>query len=92
MCRVTLNIGVKTRHNKNWSTWKVLIEIGSKQGRSLAIHWLLEEFQKCLSRNMAFKLSSELVDVAKGLGYHAKKESDSQNSRSRCCQRVGVPC
>jgi hypothetical protein len=31
---------------------------------------------------MAFKLSSELVDVAKGLGYHAKKESDSQNSRS----------
>uniref|UniRef100_K4A0B4 Small ribosomal subunit protein uS7c n=1 Tax=Setaria italica TaxID=4555 RepID=K4A0B4_SETIT len=40
--RVTPNIGVKTRRNKKGSTRKVPIEIGSKQGRALAIRWLLE--------------------------------------------------
>jgi small subunit ribosomal protein S7 len=40
--RVTPNIGVKTRHNEKESTQKVPIEIGSKQGRALGIHWLLE--------------------------------------------------
>jgi small subunit ribosomal protein S7 len=66
--RVTPNIGVKTRRNKKGSTRKVSIEIGSKQGRALAIHWLLEASQKHPGQNMAFKLSSELVDAAKGSG------------------------
>lgn len=44
--RVTPNIGVKTRRNKKGSTRKVPIEIGSKQGRALAIRWLLEASQK----------------------------------------------
>ncbi|KAG2642304.1 hypothetical protein PVAP13_2KG283490 [Panicum virgatum] len=38
ICRVTPNIGVKTRRNEKGSTQKVPIEIGSKQGRALAIH------------------------------------------------------
>ncbi|VAH91296.1 unnamed protein product [Triticum turgidum subsp. durum] len=53
---------------------RVPIEIGSKQGRALAIHWLLEASQKRPGRNMAFKLSSELVDVAKGSGGAIRKK------------------
>ncbi|OEL17709.1 hypothetical protein BAE44_0021273, partial [Dichanthelium oligosanthes] len=47
ICRVTHNIGVKIRRNKKGPTRKVLIEIGSKQERALAILWLLESSQKC---------------------------------------------
>ncbi|VAH04391.1 unnamed protein product [Triticum turgidum subsp. durum] len=50
------------------------IEIGSKQGRALAIRWLLEASQKHPGRNMAFKLSSELVDAAKGSGGAIRKK------------------
>ena len=64
--RVTPNIGVKQDVIKKGSTQKVPIEIGSKQGRALSIRWLLEASQKRPGRNMAFKLSSELVDAAKG--------------------------
>ncbi|VAI57399.1 hypothetical protein VPH35_110828 [Triticum aestivum] len=72
---VTPNIGVKTRRNKKGSTQKVPIEIGSKQGRALAIRWLLEAFQKRPGRNMAFKLNSKLVDAAKGSGVpYAKRK------------------
>uniref|UniRef100_A0A8R7VG11 Small ribosomal subunit protein uS7c n=1 Tax=Triticum urartu TaxID=4572 RepID=A0A8R7VG11_TRIUA len=72
--RVTPNIGVKTRRNKKGSKRKVPIEIGSKQGRALAIRWLLEASQKRPGRNMAFKLSSELVDAAKGSGGAIRKK------------------
>ncbi|KAI4962612.1 hypothetical protein ZWY2020_028730 [Hordeum vulgare] len=48
---------LKTRRNKKGSTRKVPIEIGSKQGRALAIRWLLEASQS-VCQNMAFKLSS----------------------------------
>ncbi|KQJ89171.1 hypothetical protein BRADI_4g23940v3 [Brachypodium distachyon] len=58
--RVTPNIGVKTRR--------------SKQGRALAIRWLLEASQKRPGGNMAFKLSSELVDAAKGSGGSIRKK------------------
>jgi small subunit ribosomal protein S7 len=54
-----ISLGAKTR--------KVPIEIGSKQ--ALAIRWLLEASQKRPGRNMAFKLSSELVDAAKGSNF-----------------------
>jgi small subunit ribosomal protein S7 len=56
-----ISLGAKTR--------KVPIKIGSKQGRALAIRWLLEASQKRPGRNMAFKLSSELVDAAKGSNF-----------------------
>ena len=46
------------------STHQVPIEIGSTQGKALAIRWLLGASRKRPGRNMVFKLSSELVDVA----------------------------
>ncbi|KAF3637900.1 30S ribosomal protein S12, chloroplastic [Capsicum annuum] len=63
-------VGVKDRQQglSSGSTHQVRIEIGSTQGKALAIHWLLAASQKCLNQNMAFKLSSELVDAAKGSG------------------------
>ncbi|MBA0787870.1 hypothetical protein Gotri_025193, partial [Gossypium trilobum] len=47
-------------------THQVPIETGSTQGKTLAICWLVGTSRKRLGRNMAFKLSSELVDAAKG--------------------------
>jgi ribosomal protein S7 len=56
--------------------WKVLIEIGYKKGRALAICRLLEASQKRHEWNMFFKSSSELVDAAKwGGGDLGKKEA-----------------
>ncbi|KAJ6875194.1 hypothetical protein NC652_034812 [Populus alba x Populus x berolinensis] len=50
------------------STHQVPIEIGSTQGKALAIRWLLGASRKRLGQNMIFKLGFELVDVAKGSG------------------------
>ncbi|KAK2349854.1 ribosomal protein S7 [Trifolium repens] len=63
--RVTPNIAVKARRASG-STQQVPVEIGSTQGKALAIRWLLGASRKRPGRNMAFKLSSELVDAAKG--------------------------
>ncbi|KAI4999021.1 hypothetical protein ZWY2020_057481, partial [Hordeum vulgare] len=41
---------------------------------ALAIRWLLEASQKRPGQNMAFKLSSELVDAAKGSGGAIRKK------------------
>ncbi|EYU38954.1 hypothetical protein MIMGU_mgv1a024520mg [Erythranthe guttata] len=65
--RVTPDLGVKARR-VGGSTHQVPIEIGSTQGKALAIRWLLAASRKRPGRNMTFKLSSELVDVAKGSG------------------------
>ncbi|OIF86806.1 30S ribosomal protein S7 [Acinetobacter baumannii] len=75
--RVTPNIGVKTRRNKKGSTRQVPIEIGSTQGKALAIRWLLGASRKRPGRNMAFKLSSELVDAAKGSGDAIRKKEET---------------
>ena len=64
---VTPDIAVKARR-VGGSTHQVPIEIGSTQGKALAIRWLLGASRKRPGRNMAFKLSSELVDAAKGSG------------------------
>ncbi|CAN6453899.1 unnamed protein product [Victoria cruziana] len=64
---VTLNIAVKARH-VGGSTHQVFIKIGSTQGKALAIRWLLGASQKRMGQNMAFKLSSELVDATRGSG------------------------
>ncbi|KAD6119392.1 hypothetical protein E3N88_10663 [Mikania micrantha] len=57
---VTPGIAVKARR-VGGSTHQVPIEIGSTQGKALAIRWLLAASRKRPGRNMAFKLSSELV-------------------------------
>ncbi|ESW34120.1 hypothetical protein PHAVU_001G126100, partial [Phaseolus vulgaris] len=53
------------------------VEIGSAQGKALAIRWLLGASQKRQGRNMAFKLSSELVDAAKGSGDAIRKKEET---------------
>jgi len=50
------------------STRQVPIEIGSKQEKTLSIHWLLGVAKKGPGRKIIFKLSSELVDATKGCG------------------------
>ncbi|KAG4151863.1 hypothetical protein ERO13_D04G096596v2 [Gossypium hirsutum] len=73
---VTPDIAVKVRR-VGGSTHQVPIEIGSTQGKALAIHWLLGASRKCPGRNMAFKLSSELVDAAKGSGDAIRKKEET---------------
>nr|YP_010694962.1 ribosomal protein S7 [Hypecoum zhukanum]YP_010694974.1 ribosomal protein S7 [Hypecoum zhukanum]YP_010894699.1 ribosomal protein S7 [Hypecoum leptocarpum]YP_010894710.1 ribosomal protein S7 [Hypecoum leptocarpum]YP_010963275.1 ribosomal protein S7 [Hypecoum erectum]YP_010963290.1 ribosomal protein S7 [Hypecoum erectum]WCF60177.1 ribosomal protein S7 [Hypecoum zhukanum]WCF60189.1 ribosomal protein S7 [Hypecoum zhukanum]WJW71569.1 ribosomal protein S7 [Hypecoum leptocarpum]WJW71581.1 ribos len=74
--RVTPNIAVKARR-VNGSTQQAPIEIGSTQGKVLAIRWLLGASRKRPGRNMAFKLSSELVDAAKGSGDAIRKKEET---------------
>jgi small subunit ribosomal protein S7 len=65
--------------------------VGSKQGRALVIHWLLEASQKHPGRNMAFKWSSKLVDAAKGSGGAIYKKqvthriADANRALARLC-------
>ncbi|MBA0577408.1 hypothetical protein Golob_024948 [Gossypium lobatum] len=56
---------------------QVPIEIGSIQGKALVIRWLLGASQKHLGRNMAFKLSFELVDTGKGSGDTIRKKEET---------------
>ena len=73
---VTPDIAVKARR-VGGSTHQVPIEIGSAQGKALAIRWLLGASRKRPGRNMAFKLSSELVDAAKGSGDAIRKKEET---------------
>ncbi|VAH45601.1 unnamed protein product [Triticum turgidum subsp. durum] len=50
------------------------IGVKTRKGRALAIRWLLEASQTRPGRNMAFKLSSKLVDAAKGSGGAIRKK------------------
>nr|YP_010473881.1 ribosomal protein S7 [Corydalis curviflora]YP_010473908.1 ribosomal protein S7 [Corydalis curviflora]YP_010475158.1 ribosomal protein S7 [Corydalis jingyuanensis]YP_010475185.1 ribosomal protein S7 [Corydalis jingyuanensis]YP_010475252.1 ribosomal protein S7 [Corydalis elata]YP_010475279.1 ribosomal protein S7 [Corydalis elata]YP_010476041.1 ribosomal protein S7 [Corydalis hamata]YP_010476068.1 ribosomal protein S7 [Corydalis hamata]UVH68094.1 ribosomal protein S7 [Corydalis curviflora] len=74
--RVTPNIAVKARRASG-STKQVPIAIGSTQGKVLAIRWLLGASRKRPGRNMAFKLSSELVDATKGKGEAIRKKEET---------------
>ncbi|KAH9530518.1 hypothetical protein CY35_20G007800 [Sphagnum magellanicum] len=65
--RVTPNVIVKAKH-VGGSTYQVPIEIESAQGKALAIRWLLGASRKHPGRNMAFKLSYELMDAARDNG------------------------
>ncbi|MFQ6627359.1 hypothetical protein Gotur_005074, partial [Gossypium turneri] len=73
---VTPDIVVQARH-VGGSTHQVPTKIRSTQGKALSIRWLLEASRKCRGRNMAFKLSFELVDAAKGSDdvIHKKEET-----------------
>nr|YP_009450128.1 ribosomal protein S7 [Burmannia oblonga]YP_009450129.1 ribosomal protein S7 [Burmannia oblonga]ANK36325.1 ribosomal protein S7 [Burmannia oblonga]ANK36326.1 ribosomal protein S7 [Burmannia oblonga] len=76
ICGVTPNISVKARRVSG-STHQVPIEIGSTQGKALAIRWLLRASLKRPGQNMALKLSSELVDAAKGSGDAIRKKEET---------------
>nr|WRY72294.1 ribosomal protein S7 [Sclerocactus unguispinus] len=80
--RVTPRIGVKTRRvkgkgKKKRSTRLIPIEIGPKKGKVLAIRWLLGAARKRPGQNMAFNLSSELMDAAKGSGGAIRKKEET---------------
>nr|YP_010601416.1 ribosomal protein S7 [Ceratocephala testiculata]YP_010601429.1 ribosomal protein S7 [Ceratocephala testiculata]QFV18866.1 ribosomal protein S7 [Ceratocephala falcata]QFV18879.1 ribosomal protein S7 [Ceratocephala falcata]WAL35699.1 ribosomal protein S7 [Ceratocephala testiculata]WAL35700.1 ribosomal protein S7 [Ceratocephala testiculata] len=74
--RVTPALAVKARRVSG-STHQVPTNVGPKQGRALAIRWLLGASKKRPGRNMAFKLSSELVDAAKGSGGAVRKKEET---------------
>lgn len=74
--KVTPKIAVKTRRARR-STRRVPVEIRSKQGKVLAIRWLLEASRKRSGQNMAFKLSSELLDAAKTKGGAIRKKEET---------------
>jgi small subunit ribosomal protein S7 len=74
--RITPKIGVKVKRKRR-STRQVPIEIKPLQGKVLAIRWLLAASRKRTGRNMAFKLSSELVDAAKGRGGAIRKKEET---------------
>ncbi|THU42296.1 hypothetical protein C4D60_Mb00t13120 [Musa balbisiana] len=73
---VNMLVNLKARR-VGGSTHQVPIEIGSTQGKALAIRWLLGASRKRPGRNMAFKLSSELVDAAKGSGDAIRKKEET---------------
>ena len=74
--RVTPKIGVKAKRKRR-STRQVPIEIKKRKGKVLAIRWLLAASRKRTGRNMAFKLSSELIDAAKGRGGAIRKKEET---------------
>nr|AMM04630.1 ribosomal protein S7 [Monotropa hypopitys] len=76
ICRITPKIAVKARR-KSGLAHKVPIEIRAFPGKALAIRWLLVASRKRPGRNMALKLSSELVDAAKGRGGAIRKREEA---------------
>nr|YP_010176758.1 ribosomal protein S7 [Vicia costata]QSQ72500.1 ribosomal protein S7 [Vicia costata] len=74
--RITPKIAVKARRVSG-STHQVPLDIKAPQGKALAIRWLLAASRKRPGRNMAFKLSSELVDAAKGSGDAIRKKEET---------------
>ncbi|KAL9250411.1 Small ribosomal subunit protein uS7c-like protein [Drosera capensis] len=75
--RVTPKIVVKARRVCG-STRQVPIPIEYTQGQVLAIRWLLGASRKRKGENMAFKLSSELVDASKGCGDAIDKKKETE--------------
>nr|YP_009729484.1 ribosomal protein S7 [Incarvillea arguta]YP_009729496.1 ribosomal protein S7 [Incarvillea arguta]QHW07072.1 ribosomal protein S7 [Incarvillea arguta]QHW07073.1 ribosomal protein S7 [Incarvillea arguta] len=74
--RITPTLAVKARRGRG-STHQVPIEIRSTQGKVLAIRWLLAASRKRPGQNMAFKLSSEVMDAAKGRGNAIRKKEEN---------------
>jgi len=74
--RVTPNVTVKARR-LGGSTYQVPIEIKSAQGKALAIRWLLGASRRRSGRNMAFKLSYELIDAARDNGDAIRKKEET---------------
>nr|YP_010392182.1 ribosomal protein S7 [Wahlenbergia marginata]UPX07791.1 ribosomal protein S7 [Wahlenbergia marginata] len=73
---VTPRLAVKARR-KSGATQQVPIPIKSPRAKVLAIRWVLAAARKRPGRNMVFKLSSELVDAAKGRGHAIRKREET---------------
>ncbi|GAV62357.1 Ribosomal_S7 domain-containing protein [Cephalotus follicularis] len=67
IARVTPDVVVKARRIKG-STCQVPVEIGTAQGKALAIRWLLEASRKRHGPSMVSNLACELLDAAMGSG------------------------
>nr|YP_010010812.1 ribosomal protein S7 [Tibetia himalaica]QOI00431.1 ribosomal protein S7 [Tibetia himalaica] len=74
--RITPRIAVKARRVSG-STHQVPIQLKPPQAKALAIRWLLAASRKRPGRNMAFKLSSELLDAVKGSGDAIRKKQET---------------
>ncbi|MBL8152812.1 MAG: 30S ribosomal protein S7 [Anaerolineae bacterium] len=59
------------------STYQVPVEVPYARATSLAMRWLLETARGRGGKNMAEKLSSELMDAAGGQGASIKKKDDT---------------
>ncbi|MEO8613445.1 MAG: 30S ribosomal protein S7 [Chloroflexota bacterium] len=59
------------------STYQVPVEVPHARATTLAMRWLLENSRKRGGKNMAEKLSSELLDAANGQGASVKKKDDT---------------
>ena len=59
------------------STYQVPVEVPHIRATSLAMRWLLEYSRSRGGKNMAEKLSSELMDAANGQGSSIKKKDDT---------------
>lgn len=73
--KVTPNIKVKARRIGG-STYQVPVEIQSFQGKALAIRWLLQACHKRSGKNMASKLSYEIMDAARNNGNAVRKKEE----------------
>nr|QGZ09171.1 ribosomal protein S7 [Gastrodia elata] len=67
-----LNPGVKI--NKRNEGNLVITELGLEQGKIIAIKWLLRASRKRSRPNMVLKLSSELIEATKGIGYAIREK------------------
>lgn len=59
------------------STYQVPVDVPHDRGVSLAMRWLLETTRNRGGRNMAEKLSAELLDAANNQGASIKKKDDT---------------
>lgn len=74
--QVTPNVAIRTKRIAG-STYRVPTEMKSPQGKALAIRWLLEASRKRPGRNIASRLSSELIDAAENNGSAVKKKEET---------------
>nr|QXM16750.1 ribosomal protein S7 [Libocedrus chevalieri]QYB21764.1 ribosomal protein S7 [Libocedrus plumosa]BBN66665.1 ribosomal protein S7 [Libocedrus plumosa] len=73
--KLTPKLKVKSRR-RSGSTYQVPIQIEEKEGKILAIRWLLESSRKRSGRNMQFKLSQEIMDAAREKGNAIRKKEE----------------
>nr|YP_010192304.1 ribosomal protein S7 [Athrotaxis cupressoides]QYB20984.1 ribosomal protein S7 [Athrotaxis laxifolia]QZN07966.1 ribosomal protein S7 [Athrotaxis cupressoides]BBN66377.1 ribosomal protein S7 [Athrotaxis laxifolia] len=73
--KLTPKLIVKSRRVSG-STYQVPFEIKKKEGKILAIRWLLESSRKRSGRNMHLKLSYEIIDAAREKGNAIRKKEE----------------
>ena len=59
------------------STYQVPIEVRGDRSLTLAMRWIIGNARSRSGRNMATKLSSELLDASNGTGASVKKKDDT---------------